>query len=320
MTSANPPYPYFNGITYNSQYFASSGSGLTQSQANALYLKKNTADTASALETFSGGIVSDSYDSSTSSATTTIGASNLTGNINIGNGNRTAGNINIGTGTFSASTTAISIGTALTTTNLQGPTSVYSLNAMTSGLMANVLNLGNANSTTSVNLGTNANVATISIGTVGTTTTINGPLTLTQPPSFNYTTLPTLTTSQQGYIYGGDFSGTTMTSPTKVLSSFQVLKAGNYVFTFLLDNNFSGYSVAIYLKIYSGATSGATTTALTSRFGFANVTTSAPNVISMNGSDILTLTANTYYTLALSFDATYVSSSYSGSFKAIRIG
>jgi len=44
MTSANPPSPYFNGITYNSQFFktttSSSSGGLTQSQANALYMKK----------------------------------------------------------------------------------------------------------------------------------------------------------------------------------------------------------------------------------------------------------------------------------------
>ena len=40
MSSATAPYPYFNGITYNPSFFSSSSStGLTQAQANLLYLK-----------------------------------------------------------------------------------------------------------------------------------------------------------------------------------------------------------------------------------------------------------------------------------------
>ena len=61
MSSANAPYPYFNGITYNSSFFSSSSSssnGITQEQANSLYLRKTITDTATALETFSGGISS----------------------------------------------------------------------------------------------------------------------------------------------------------------------------------------------------------------------------------------------------------------------
>jgi hypothetical protein len=46
MSSYNPPYPYFNGITYNKSYFDSSGTGLSRAQANALYLQKTTPDTA----------------------------------------------------------------------------------------------------------------------------------------------------------------------------------------------------------------------------------------------------------------------------------
>ena len=61
MSSATAPYPYFNGIIYNPSFFSSSSStSLTQAQANLLYLKKTTADTATALETFSGGILSNS--------------------------------------------------------------------------------------------------------------------------------------------------------------------------------------------------------------------------------------------------------------------
>ena len=53
MVSFSPPYPYFTGIIYDSAYFDSSSS-LTQAQANALYLKKSSPDTATALETFNG--------------------------------------------------------------------------------------------------------------------------------------------------------------------------------------------------------------------------------------------------------------------------
>ena len=65
MSSQNPPYPYFSGITYNSSFFSSSSSGLTQSQANALYLKKTVSDIATASETFSGGILASSVDTAT---------------------------------------------------------------------------------------------------------------------------------------------------------------------------------------------------------------------------------------------------------------
>ena len=42
MSSYNPPYPYYNGITYNGSYFTSNTSGLSKAQANALYLQKTT--------------------------------------------------------------------------------------------------------------------------------------------------------------------------------------------------------------------------------------------------------------------------------------
>ena len=82
MSSANAPYPYFNGITYNSSFFSSSSSsstGLTQEQANSLYLRKTTTDTATALETFSGGI----------SSTTIQATCNITANagLTLGDGN-----------------------------------------------------------------------------------------------------------------------------------------------------------------------------------------------------------------------------------------
>jgi len=87
MSSSNPPYPYFNGITYNSGFFTSNnGSGLTQTKANALYLQKTVADTATVLETFNGGLrTSGAVTLGTADSAISVGAYSLqTSNILIG--------------------------------------------------------------------------------------------------------------------------------------------------------------------------------------------------------------------------------------------
>ena len=78
MSSYNPPYPYFNGITYNKSYFDSSGTGLSRAQANALYLQKTMPDTATALETFNAGIKTNTIEALTSSGTLSLGISTNT--------------------------------------------------------------------------------------------------------------------------------------------------------------------------------------------------------------------------------------------------
>jgi len=121
MSSATAPYPYFNGITYNPSFFSSSTStGITQTQANLLYLKKTTADIATALETFSGGIKSSSYDASDTATGITalaIGSSVIHGNIVIGN-SQTDGDIIIGASDASGAT--ITVGTSSTATTVNG--------------------------------------------------------------------------------------------------------------------------------------------------------------------------------------------------------
>ena len=86
MSSDNPPYPYYNGIPFNPSFFTSTtdtGSGLTETAANALYLRKTVTDTATALETFNEGIVTPSI-SSTGSLIIATEAS--AGTVNIGSG------------------------------------------------------------------------------------------------------------------------------------------------------------------------------------------------------------------------------------------
>jgi len=78
MSSANPPYPWFSGIQYNPSFFASSSSGdLTKAQANALYLRKTVPDSASALETFNGGIKTNSLNALNTSSPLNIGNTSL---------------------------------------------------------------------------------------------------------------------------------------------------------------------------------------------------------------------------------------------------
>ena len=100
MTSQPPPTYNFSGINYNSLFFNSTPSGLTTATANNLYLRKTFSDTATSLETFSGGI-----------ATTNITSPELDAPEVLNIGNTTATGANIGrdgintniVGTFSLS-------------------------------------------------------------------------------------------------------------------------------------------------------------------------------------------------------------------------
>lgn len=58
--SVPPPEFQFNGLIYNPNFWISPTSTLTQDVANTLYLRKTVTDTASALETFNGGIKTNS--------------------------------------------------------------------------------------------------------------------------------------------------------------------------------------------------------------------------------------------------------------------
>jgi hypothetical protein len=60
--SVPPPEFQFNGLIYNPDFWINSTSSLTQDVANQLYLRKTVTDSASALETFNGGIRADSID------------------------------------------------------------------------------------------------------------------------------------------------------------------------------------------------------------------------------------------------------------------
>ena len=160
MSSSNPPYPYYNGITYNPSFFVSTGSGLTQAQANALYLKKTTADTATAIETFNAGIKTNSIQQC-SNATLNIGDDINT--ISINSPNLLMGDFG---GTVSITPSILNLGDGIANINIGGTTNSGSGSIVMGGTsLGGTIQIGNA-------VGTAPNISIIG------TTLMNGQLTI----------------------------------------------------------------------------------------------------------------------------------------------
>jgi hypothetical protein len=202
----------------------------------------------------------------------------------------TAGTLTVGNG---SNTTALTIGASSTTQTID------------MGVVASRTGL--------IRVGTGTGTGNVEIGTmdVASTTTINNPVL-----AFNYTTVPTLGATQQGYIYNNVFSGTTFGASPYSFSSFKPSNSGIYLITFIVNETIQTGGAIFYLKLYSGATTGLTTTSLTEAYGYA---TTAGNQISLQGSTVLTLSSSLYYSLAITYSAGIVSSSFVGNFKAVRI-
>jgi hypothetical protein len=177
MSAFNAPTYYFTGIKFNSSYFATSNSALTTKQANALYLLKNTADTATALESFTGGILVNTISPTTASTTMNVGVTS-TAKINIGTLGGRSAIIHIGDGDNNIAGSAVHINNGLNTAS-----NVQILNGTGS---TGTITLGSSTSTTNaagtVNLGTSAKVLTVNV-----------------PLSINYTPSDITGTTQQGY-------------------------------------------------------------------------------------------------------------------------
>ena len=152
MSIDNPPL--YSGITYNSAFFLEDTGGLSEAQANALYLRKTVTDTATALETFNSGVATASVVSTSSSTNMTIG-SNLAATQTLTLGS--AGTVTVNNGTLQSqslapvapasnliigatSTAGINIGNAgVSTTNLYGTVQAGTIDAFTT---TGTLNLG----------------------------------------------------------------------------------------------------------------------------------------------------------------------------------
>ena len=157
MSSFPPPNVYFNGIIYDSDYFiSSSSSGLTVSQANAKYLRKTTTDTATALETFTGGIKTNSID--TVASTDNLIINSGTGNTTLGASSGTVyiGSAQVGLGSI------IQLGTSVSTARVAGSISTPSIYPSTA---SGTLTIGNDGLNTISIGGSSGRTAPISIGT-----------------------------------------------------------------------------------------------------------------------------------------------------------
>jgi hypothetical protein len=211
--------PSFIVTIYNPAYFASNTANLTQSQANALYLQKTTADTATALETFSSGISTNSL-ATTSAASTLDIASTSTGVINIGVLGGRSQTIHIGDGNSNVVGGAVHINNGTSTAS-------------------NVQILNGAGST-----------GTITLGSTTSTLTVNSPITM------GYSTLPSYSPGMIGYSYSGSFPATLPTTGS-TLSSVTISTAGVYLFMFALQVNCTLNPTTFYLTAsFSGLATG----------------------------------------------------------------
>jgi len=178
MSSSNPPYPNFNGITYNGSFFSSTSGGLTQDQANLLYLRKTVADTATAQEAFSAGIKTDSIIANTATAIA-IG-NNDPVNIGFGNSRPNGQAINIGGGSGNGN---INLGSLTQTVRIGGATdglnyTYNSINPITPGndfqfmttQDVGILNIATGSRTAvgAINIGSGIGLAPIKIDTGNT--------------------------------------------------------------------------------------------------------------------------------------------------------
>ena len=177
MTSQPSPTYNFPGISYNPSYFTATkvSTGLSIATANGLYLRKTYADTATSLETFSGGI--STTDLSLSGNETIAGTLGVTGLLTSNTlttnsiDTTTAGNLTIGgnncTGiTFSDTVGATTFTGAINTASINS--SAVGTDLAIAGLQtAGILQLGTGSTRTSaINVGSATNTGAISLSTL----------------------------------------------------------------------------------------------------------------------------------------------------------
>jgi len=161
--SVPPPDYQFTGLFYNPSFWIHPTDGLTQDAANQLYLRKTVTDSASALETFNGGIRTNDLNTTSPTNNLTIASSLTTGNVNIMTGASTAGQLNIGN---SAGTTVMNINGTIPI-NINNGVDCNTYDVITAGTTKNFFNT----QTAAVNILTNmAASASLQIGnpTIGT--------------------------------------------------------------------------------------------------------------------------------------------------------
>ena len=205
MTTAPPPTFYFPGIEFNPDFFEDVSSTLTKKEADARYLIKTEQDTATAIETFTGGIKTNSIENVLTTDVSNI-LINSTGNINIGTSTSRTTSYPIIIGNSNNSiirlgNTNLQFSTATSTATLQTvSTAAIAIQTPASALNFLINQTGQLNIGTAINRTGDINIANtqttgsgnIVLGSAALTTgtqniTINRPLTIgyTSTSSFN---------------------------------------------------------------------------------------------------------------------------------------
>jgi hypothetical protein len=235
MTTEAPPKFYFNDIIFNSEYYQDEDTtGFSQDQADLRYLKKNITDTATALETFSGGIKTNSIEPINDTDTLNIATVSTTATnvINIGNTTTNEQTLNLNSKTINMGDTSvpsavnilstsviignptsgtISFGSSAITTQITPSTSsMYISNISPANgdfnlcllQVTGILNIGTATGrTAAINIGTGKNTSsaqTINIGSSNASAT-GQIININRPLNINYLLSAPTTFFQMGY-------------------------------------------------------------------------------------------------------------------------
>jgi hypothetical protein len=198
MSAFPPPNVYFNGIIYDSQFFEIPA--LTLSQANAKYLQKTISDTATALETFTGGIVTNTINGTSATASPNVYQNTTSGTFTM-LGAQVGGALTIAGSTSRTGGVTIANGT-------RGDISIG--NAMNTG--TNIIRIGTTNRGTLSLRGTDVKVGEGGGSTVELATTSTTSMTAFKPFTVGYS-YPVSTPSQIGWMQSRE-SGFTLTFDT----------------------------------------------------------------------------------------------------------
>jgi hypothetical protein len=188
----NPPEYYFTGIDFNPSFYAQDAGGLSEATANALYLRKTVADTATAQETFTQPILVSQVKGLTPTSIMYVG-NNLT----------TTGSLLLGNTGIRTKNQGIFETSSIRTPATNGPLTICT-DQIAGG--------------------------TVEIGGSASTTTINSDLTLNKPITIGYS-IPSLS-SQIGGNAGNSISGFLFNTSTTITAFCVIngMPAGRYLF------------------------------------------------------------------------------------------
>ena len=311
MSSSNPPYPYYNGIPFNPSFFTSDTGGLSRETANALYLQKTVADTATAQETFSLGIKAQKVDGLLTSSLMYVGNNITSGSLILGNTVIRTKNQGVFE-TLSIRTPTTSGGLSICTDLTAGSVDIGSVNGTVNLLGSSA---GGVNVPTSGGVSTNAvNVAYLTTA-LSTVAQLNQIQTFIQTNTFNkpcvigYTPSLITTSSMIGYSISTAVALFTLTNAGQAYSVTNVsITAGVW---FLSGNAIFPVSVGGYGQLSISSTNNVINNTLLAKVSPVSDSVGA-NVSGM----VSVTTTTTYYLVAQVGTGTTIGNI---NFQAVRI-